>query len=487
MENIIQFATVMFMLSIICERVAEFFKNYLCGKRLGRYSLVGDTLTKYPSHSLREIRRQYRVLKINLLIGFLTAFFCHASLFSILHHLNDPGKVIGWPNKVEFPPLKDWFKYVSFIAGCFLTGAFISLGSKFWHDLLDIVMEVKNTKRTVTEQRRAATSVLPDAGFATLPPEQQAGLIEAAIAANAEKWINTIPNVTGVGIGNKITANNTLPQKVIRFEVRVKENSTNPSELIPKTVTFGQYELPTDVVAADSFSLQYAHPGDDATPRKCGASVSRGNNRSTGTIALKVKRTEGGKEKHYLLTCAHVIMDDELNSGITRINMGDTVTQPVVISPGLDAKQGGITLGNLVEARVSNHTDSALVELITPQSLDERLYDIGSIGNKTRAVDIRDVDKTRVKFTGAFSGLVTDILVKGYGISKQGNYPSSVGHIMLNHLISIEKCSEEGDSGAVVLDENNTVIGLIVGASGAFTYVIPIQNIKSAHKQFTII
>ncbi len=485
MNNIIEFVIVMFLLSVICERVAEFFKNYLCGRKLFGWYLIGDTVTKYPPESLEELRRHYRILKLNLTIGFVTAFLCHASLFSIIQNIDDPGKVIGWPDTITLPSFPDnAFKYISFPIGCLLTGAFISVGSKFWHDLLDILLEVKNTKRTVNDELNAQGDYR---SFEALPELMKVRKMEAAIEVNRDKWLNTIPNVTGVGIGNRIKSNRSIAQKVIRFEVSTKEHVPNSSERVPTAVHHEGYSIPTDVVPADSFEPQYAYPGNKARPGKCGASVSRDNERATGTISLKVKRIENGVMKYYLLTSGHVVMDKELKQGITQVDIGDTVDTPVVITPGKDADLGGIALGNFVEGRITNHTDSALVALSNPADLDENIYNIGTIGNNTRAIDQHDVDVTRVKFSGAFSGLVKDVVVRGFGLSKQGNYPREVGTIVLHQLITIDRCSAGGDSGAVVMDEQNRVIGLIVGASGSYTYVIPIQSIKKAHKQFIII
>ncbi|MGC4101327.1 hypothetical protein [Ferruginibacter sp.] len=488
MTDIISIVTMLFLLSMLQERIAEFFKTYLSCKKMWGRDIVGDTTTKFLPGDPREQRRHYRILKLNIWIGFLTAFLCHASLFDILK-VNTTDRSIGWPDHISFnfcftPTCI--LNGLSFIVGCLLTGILISLGSKFWHDVLDILLEVKNVKKSISQQIAVNTGQPSELAFTSLTEKQQVLQIQAAIKLNRQTWLQTIPNVTGVGIGNKIKGGDTIVRKVIRFEVSTKEDMASAAESIPPTITFNQFLIPTDVVPADKFNTQYAHPGDD-DPRKCGASISRVNDNSTGTISLKVSRKENGQLKHFLLTCAHVVMQEQFKNGITEINRGDNISKPGVISPGLDAKTGGKQLGKLVEAKLTEFTDSALVELDNEKVLEPQIYDIGDPGNKTRAIDETDVDTTKVKFCGAFSGLKTDITIRGYGLSKQGNYPAELGEVTINELISIDKSSHDGDSGAAVIDEKGMVIGIIVGSSETFTYVIPIQSIKSAHKQFIII
>ncbi len=491
MNDIIQLVTILFILSLICERVAEFTKNYFCGKKIFGLFITGDTLTKYSTNSLKEQRRHYRILKINLLIGFITAFLCHASLFDIIRSMKSPGMAIGWPDTFSLEGLglcgdiNCFFSNITFLLGCFFTGAFISLGSKFWHDLLDILLQIKNLKQQATISKN-------NLDFYALPVDEQVSKIQAAIELNWKRWMSTIPNVTGVGIANKLKEENgkvkTVPQKVIQFQVFQKQSPAEVDVLVPSFVDYGAYRIPTDIIEGSELEPQYIHPGDESLPRKCGSSVSRAEDKSTGTISLKVRRIEGGIMRHYLLTCAHVLMQREFAQGKKTVNgSSDLLGNPEVVCPGLDTNLRGIKLGKVAEGCLTDFTDSALVDLDEELSLDDEIHEIGDIENKTRAIDDRDVDVLQVKFCGAFSGLVEDKYVRGYGIKKKGKYPRAVSPHFLHQLILIDKCSDNGDSGAAVMDKDNRVIGIVVGSDSHNTFVIPIQSVKSAHKQFQII
>jgi len=153
----------LFLLSMICERLADFFKNYLgetstgSGRVIGRLLRMGDLTTRNDPDSKEEDRRYYKILKINIWCGFFTALALNADLFNIINHKDEPFKAIGWDGVImiwdpNFPWEWDLIpQALIFITGCFGTGFFISFGSKFWHDLLDIVYQVKNYRRILAD------------------------------------------------------------------------------------------------------------------------------------------------------------------------------------------------------------------------------------------------------------------------------------------------------------------------------------------------
>jgi len=335
------------------------------------------------------------------------------------------------------------------------------------------------------------TTILND--FDQLSSEDQVDKIHGAIKLYWDKWLHTIHNITGVGIANKMIdkENRRTDKKVIQFHVSQKLQDV-PSNFIkaPEFIDYAGYRIPTDVIKNDIISPNsYSYPGDADNPRLCGASISRNDagNNSTGTISLKLSRTENGVDKYYLLTCCHVLMDLELNNGITEVKNGNKIIGlPDSVCPGNDTGEAGIILGKFTEGKLNNFTDSALVLLDNPDSLSKNIYQLGNIAD-TRAVDSNDVDNLLVRFCGAYSGVVTDVCVRSYGISKQGDYPNAVSPQYLNELIQLDKCSQEGDSGAAVLDSENKIIGIILGSNDDSTFVIPIQSIKSEHNQFQIL
>jgi hypothetical protein len=80
-----------------------------------------------------EKKRERRIFAISLISGGLVSFSLKADLFAVINQ-----GTFGWNT-----PTTGY----SWIIGCLFTGFFLSWGSKFWHDLLEILLEMKNIRR----------------------------------------------------------------------------------------------------------------------------------------------------------------------------------------------------------------------------------------------------------------------------------------------------------------------------------------------------
>ena len=146
MDNLIQLIGVLFILSMICERISNFLKLKLSDTK-NKLKVFGFRNMKVrEADEEMEKEREFRILKINILCGILTALLLKADLVGIVNNLSNPGKAIGW---VGFKDKASLEYIIQLIVGCSLTGLFISLGSKFWHDLLDTLLYFKNIKKAV--------------------------------------------------------------------------------------------------------------------------------------------------------------------------------------------------------------------------------------------------------------------------------------------------------------------------------------------------
>ncbi len=90
-----------------------------------------------------------RILKINIWCGIIIATILKADLNKNIQSYRKAGETLGW-NTIS--PCMHQIKsigiqsvdYYFLIPGIILTGCFISFGSKFWHDSLDILYQIKN-------------------------------------------------------------------------------------------------------------------------------------------------------------------------------------------------------------------------------------------------------------------------------------------------------------------------------------------------------
>lgn len=160
MNDIIQLTAILFILSMICERMANFLKMKLSDTKTSLKALGFGNMKVRETDEALEKNREYRILKLNSICGILTALALKADLIGISNHLADPQVAMGWDNL----PDKISFQYIiQLLIGCSLTGLFISLGSKFWHDLLDTLLYFKNIKKSAFESQEIRNNLAKNA------------------------------------------------------------------------------------------------------------------------------------------------------------------------------------------------------------------------------------------------------------------------------------------------------------------------------------
>ncbi|MBI4500785.1 MAG: hypothetical protein HY700_06445 [Gemmatimonadetes bacterium] len=126
-QPLINLLVLMSALSIAAERIANAIK------------LNSPTLREVLLSTREEKDRERRIGHRVLLISVLLALVLKADLFQILANLDAPWDTLGW---TPGPPT-GLLHTLNTIAGMVLTGIALGFGSKFWHDVLDIVYRTR--------------------------------------------------------------------------------------------------------------------------------------------------------------------------------------------------------------------------------------------------------------------------------------------------------------------------------------------------------
>jgi len=134
--------TILFILSMISERISNLIKLKTNHLKLKRVSPSG------------EKDRERGIMWLAIISGCIVALFSGADFFTLI----EKGKLVTYADLIKEKDLS--FLIPKTLIGIFLSGVFISLGSKFWHDMLDIVLQVANLKKSLAEQQ--AQAVAPD-------------------------------------------------------------------------------------------------------------------------------------------------------------------------------------------------------------------------------------------------------------------------------------------------------------------------------------
>lgn len=136
------------------------------------------------------------------------------------------------------------------------------------------------------------------------------------------------------------------------------------------------------------------------------------------------------------------------------------------------------TFGALTRATLSEHVDGAVISINSAQTTDCSIEQIGAVKGKAVAA-LNTAVRKRGRTTGLTYGKVTSV-----DASVTINYGDGLGSHTLKNQIRVEpdttqsaQFSDHGDSGSVVVDAENKVVGLLFGGSSAATYANPIQSV----------
>lgn len=460
LQQIIQLVTILFLLSMVCERIADFLKNYLSDSYVFRiqkdFFKVGDTLTKFPQDDAKEQVRAFRILKINIWSGILLALILKADLIKIFNHITEPGKTLGWNNITDYKALD----FVLLPFGTVLTGCFISFGSKFWHDLLDILYQIKNTKRVLADPE--TYKVNNTKTLQKLFDTYQSDFIKAAYLEAKTKYM-AMDSVIAIGIKSNDLG--------YYFEITVNKNN-------PNIEPFHQYLLDDGtpqnipikiVVATDKIIAQSL----DLSARVFDIEQEKDN---WGTLGVIVKPLDNNSNKRYLLTCCHNVVKPIRTIPDTKNS---------VIEAGAKEKETSdlIQIGKVFKADRDHEMDAALIEI--DQQIDVSNY-IPNNGTPQGVRELVNSDRNVLKgyIYGAKSGAKEGTITSLYNEIKI-TYNSNEEFTIVDTIAisnNGNSISNGGDSGACVVDSKNNVIGLVVAGNSKTTYVLPIQTLLSKFK-----
>lgn len=104
-----------------------------------------------------EKRRESKIAQANLVACIGLALLVKADFFQILGRLDAPWETLGWAQMrtgelVQSSAMHSVPEFLYALAGSALTGFALSFGSKFWHDVLDIVFNARQQLKQLTRR-----------------------------------------------------------------------------------------------------------------------------------------------------------------------------------------------------------------------------------------------------------------------------------------------------------------------------------------------
>jgi hypothetical protein len=287
-------------------------------------------------------------------------------------------------------------------------------------------------------------------------------MMEAKEAATSE--LMDKKNVVGVGVGNKYTDGSKTGELAIVVYVSQKGGRLAAADRIPDEID----GIPTDVIEAD-FEPKEKKALNDLTPSvdtgtydPLQGGISIGPCRAidgfvfTGTLGCIVTDNVTGDKM--LLTNHHVAAID------TDWAVGDTQCQPSRVDTGSCPTD---VVGTLQRAVIDSSIDGAVISH-DARNIDCTIVDIGEVEG-TATVAVGDRVRKRGRTTELTVGEVDAV-----GVSVTVPYDPSIGSVTLNNQIIIGADTTTnpafglgGDSGSVVVNDDNEVVGLYFAGNSA--------------------
>jgi hypothetical protein len=294
------------------------------------------------------------------------------------------------------------------------------------------------------------------------------------------------PGVMGVDINEKVSKGKPTGELsiVVYVEEKKPKGKLTANEVIPAEID----GIPTDVkqekieLQVTRVALTEVVPLVDATKyTTLHGGISMGPCRSVHLVPPDVP-TAG--DYIFVGTLGAIVKDRTTHAAMALTNfhvacvdngwaVGNTMCQPGRVDGGSCPAD---VFASLTRATLSTHVDGSVVSISTSKATDCSIEEIGDVKG-TAAATLNAAVRKRGRTTGLTYGKVTSV-----DASVTINYGDGLGNHTLKNQIRVEPdttkstvFSDHGDSGSVVVDASNKVIGLLFGGSSAATYANPIQ------------
>ncbi len=275
-----------------------------------------------------------------------------------------------------------------------------------------------------------------------------------ALLDQATEVLMQYPGVTSVEIGIKETGRELTQDLAFRVYVerKVAESELAPSEKIPDEI-FG---AKTDVIPFDIPTLT----SNDSKFRPLKGGIQIGNDKdSIGTLGCIARRNSDNA--FVVLSNAHVLL-----GGHEFSDTGVDVGQPYIIDACCCTCD---EIGEVVAQRHDAVMDCAIASIksgITPTSFIRAAGGSGSDG-ETFGSGVASVSNDGVHKIGRTSDRTTGTIVSithQTPINTTEGTPARIRQILIKPDAGVNFFQEKGDSGSVLLNADNEVIGLMWGA-----------------------
>lgn len=322
---------------------------------------------------------------------------------------------------------------------------------------LELGLEILTEGRRASVPRLTTALSAPKAAFALEAVGHEKSALEVAdeLQKEARGWTHG-RGIEGVGIGDKLTMGEPAGELALRVYVDKKKPRAKLRNPVPKTVVIpGVGELATDVIEIGKIVPEVFT--ERVRPAMPGSGVGH-RDVSVGTFGCLVRK-KGDSETLYILSNAHVLANGALGQS------GDVIVQPGKYDGGSVSDDFIAELTDFVPFSFTkdgfpNLVDAAIAKVKRRSSVNAalRILNITPVGvgrTLRRGMHVKKVGRT----TDYTTGVIQDI---HFRLSLQYRRPSgnSTGRVGFKDQVLCTRYSAGGDSGAVILNSSDRIVGL---------------------------
>lgn len=218
-------------------------------------------------------------------------------------------------------------------------------------------------------------------------------------------------------------------------------------------------------------------------PPEMGISVSHFKSLS-GTLGCFVQRRDSNdSSKFWILSNNHVIANDN-----------DARIGEAVIQPGrndrrrwrkggkrIDREDTIASLDSWIKLEPRGNTVDAAIAEVNVDVKEDTINVIPGIGRISSIYTDRIIPALKVKklgrTTGLTDGIVTTILKKELEVTCKRNVKRGFCNVIVIESSNNKPFSKKGDSGSIIVDEQNRAMGLLFAGNGTQTFAIPATEV----------
>jgi hypothetical protein len=452
LDSMLSIAIILFILSVITEKIVQFIRKYSSAlPEKVKVSGVWENINSKDKSKEKDVEKE--VMSLSIVVGIALCLIFKVDMICMIKS-PDPRATLYWTSQYDCNTY-EVFKFL----GIIISGFFLSFGSKFFHDLIDLLLQIKNLRRKMNEKETYEVDKIEQLDEWLKQTDSE--VINLVINENEEK-IKSIPGI--VSYGRSYFKDGNLIRLCIQIHVQEDGNKAGIPLFYAYRLSSGkEISVPVKVFVTGLPRINAAVPGSGIA----NASKVFG----FGTLGCIVKSRISSSR--YILSCYHVL------KGNANWDDFEGEKRIIFVHDNAETEIGQLHMGYRTET-----LDVAIAKC------DKNLNN-SALGTLAGSYEVKHSDVLN-EFSIKLKGYKTNQWMEGKVLSSSWNttftYPDNKlwelkDLLLLGKSISnndFETLTQGGDSGAIVLDVNNRVIGMIVGGDDRFSYAIKIDKILNS-------